>query len=154
MIRWQERSSPLNQVALRVAVLATPLLFAAIACTNVPVENPASICAPEGQCPDVKTSASFEEGDVVEGGRLFALHCASCHGENGKGTKPGVGDLTSGVWRAKSRSAQIAATIKNGRGEGMPAFALSQNSIANLVVFVRSLSAPDESTAPPLKSYP
>ena len=128
--------------------------FSNAACTGVPVENPEHLCVPAGNCPDVKASVALTDGDPAEGARLFSLHCVTCHGENGKGAKPGVGDLTSEVWHAKSRSAQIAATIRNGRGEGMPAFPLSQKSITDLVAFVRSISAPK--TAPPSenKQYP
>jgi len=126
---------------IRRARLGAFFLFLGIsACTSVPEEKPVHVCAPADQCPEVQADTPTAEGNLSDGKRLFSLHCVSCHGEDGKGAKPGVGDLTSGVWQSASRSAQIAATIKNGRGEGMPAFALSQQSIAHLVVFVRSLS--------------
>ena len=132
--------------SLPLQSIPTPLLTALccftllIGCNSVPAEEPVHLCAPAGQCPESSSGDSTLKGDYNEGKRLFSLHCMTCHGPNGKGIKPGVGDLTADIWKDKSRAAQIASTIKNGRGDLMPAFALSQQSIAHLVTYVQSLS--------------
>ena len=122
------------------------------ACQKTSSEEPVHVCVPDGQCPDISTQLAGGDGDAEEGKRLYQLHCSTCHGSDGKGNKPGVGDLTSRTGTAKSRPSQLAATIRNGRGEAMPAFPLSEKAISDLVKYVQTLGT---DVAPPANpQYP
>jgi mono/diheme cytochrome c family protein len=97
--------------------------------------------------------------DLPAGARIFADHCANCHGSDGKGGGTMIHflatvrranlpiDLTStSVMRAWTDE-QLAAVIANGgKAMGgstlMPAYQdkLSAEQIANLVAYIRSLS--------------
>jgi cytochrome c oxidase cbb3-type subunit 3 len=75
----------------------------------------------------------------VDAGKLFAEHCAGCHGPAGKG---GIGpDLTAAGYRFGRAPADVAASIRNGRPSGMPAFGnqLSGEQIDALTGFVLAL---------------
>ena len=75
----------------------------------------------------------------VSGEELFAAHCAVCHGAAGEG---GIGpDLTVSDYAYGSSSAEIRASIAEGRPGGMPGFGnqLSDAEIEALAEFVGSL---------------
>lgn len=83
----------------------------------------------------------------------FSLHCAKCHGSDGKGqTTIGkifkVPDFTVSSWSSKTSSAQIRETIENGAKDAsgkqlMPSFKekLSAEQINALVEYVQHFSA-------------
>ena len=75
-------------------------------------------------------------GDVDNGSTLYASRCAACHAADGTG---GVGpDLTSASVDQQDDS-MITNIIVNGSG-GMPAFGdLSEQEVADIVAFIRSL---------------
>jgi len=90
-----------------------------------------------------------------DGGRLYQSHCAGCHGRDGQGNglrKRGtdVPDFTSRAWHGGRTDAQLAATIRNGKGSAMPSFAdrLSRQETQALVAHLRVL-APGAAPAPP-----
>lgn len=78
---------------------------------------------------------------------LFAKHCASCHGKDGKaqtpaGRKLGVKDLT----QSKTTDAEIEKQLIEGKKDGrglpkMPSFRdkLSPDEMKSLIGFVKSL---------------
>jgi len=81
------------------------------------------------------------------GGRLFARHCAVCHGEGGKGDGPESGelktrpaDLTDSRRVGKMPDGEIFWKISHGR-DPMPPFnrILPDQAIWHLTNFVRSL---------------
>lgn len=86
---------------------------------------------------------------VPSGAELFAANCAGCHGPTGKGVRTaGTPDFTEPQIQSKLADAQIAATIRNGKSERMPAFGgqLNGEQISELTAYVRSF-APTSSRA-------
>ncbi|MEO6829025.1 MAG: c-type cytochrome, partial [Acidobacteriaceae bacterium] len=81
--------------------------------------------------------------------KLFALNCAGCHGEDGRGTNQGPPLL--GLPDLRGRSvAWIRNTIQNGiPSGGMPAFPLPSTEIDSLAAFVHSLNSPVSGKAAP-----
>jgi cytochrome c oxidase cbb3-type subunit 3 len=77
---------------------------------------------------------------VSEGQRFFdAYNCAGCHAHGGGGMGPALMDT---VWRYGREPAQVAASILDGRPNGMPAFRgrIPEPQVWQLVAYVRSLS--------------
>jgi mono/diheme cytochrome c family protein len=79
-----------------------------------------------------------------EADRLFRRYCATCHGQDFKGTdlravNPEIPDFTSAAWHANHSDARLLVSILSGRGAGMPAFAdkLSQEQARSLVARLR-----------------
>ncbi len=72
--------------------------------------------------------------------RLYAEHCATCHGVDGAG---GLGlSLVDDIWTHGADDASIARIIANGAAEGaMPAYreVLTDEQIRSLVVVIREL---------------
>lgn len=81
------------------------------------------------------------------GERLFAVHCASCHGANGRGGRNAV-DLTAGQFNYGTAPDAIRATIVDGRHSTMPAMgrSLGEVDLGQLVAYVQSLSAEPKSS--------
>lgn len=82
----------------------------------------------------------------IAGAKLFAQHCARCHGPDGKGLPEvaGVRDLTDrGVMSLLSEE-RLRATIRMGKPPNMPGFShFSEPTLKVLVAFVRQLSEPE-----------
>ena len=96
-----------------------------------------------------ETERKARVGDDVQGRRLFALHCASCHGAEGKGrgtvaTVPPAPALSDPSRMNLISDAQLFRLVKDGgkslgRKPTMPAFgpAVSDLEIWDLVAYVR-----------------
>ena len=88
-------------------------------------------------------SLSGQGGQVnASSAELFADNCASCHGDNGKGTREnGAPNLTDADWLYGGDREDVRATIFSGRNGLMPNWneRLSQDQIAALSVYVHSL---------------
>ena len=88
--------------------------------------------------------ASGYEGNayhVAQGYRYFAwMNCSGCHANGGGGMGP---PLMDDEWRYGGSMEQIAATIIQGRPNGMPSFRgrVTEQQVWQLAAFVRSLSA-------------
>jgi len=85
------------------------------------------------------------------GGRLFANHCAICHGSDARGAR-GFPNLTDNDWLYGGSAEQIKATIMSGRNSSMPAWqgSLGDDGVRNVTSYVLSLSgreAPAEEIA-------
>ncbi len=81
------------------------------------------------------------------GRRLFANHCAMCHGSDARGAR-GFPNLTDNDWLYGNSFATVMQTIENGRSGAMPAIGagFKQNEVAELVVYVQSLSGQQADT--------
>jgi putative heme-binding domain-containing protein len=79
-------------------------------------------------------------GDVTAGERIFRSHCAECHGLHGEGGRGP--NLTTGEFFHGSTDAALARNISRGiPGTEMPGIYHDSNQIAQIVAYVRSLSA-------------
>jgi len=78
---------------------------------------------------------------VAQGYRYFAwMNCSGCHANGGGGMGP---PLMDDEWRYGGSMEQIAATIIQGRPNGMPSYRgrVTEQQVWQLAAFVRSLSA-------------
>jgi mono/diheme cytochrome c family protein len=79
--------------------------------------------------------------DATRGRALFEATCAGCHGADGN--TPTVANAPS-LWSAlvqRNTDETLAASIKNGKGSGMPAFGgtYSDAQILDIVAHLRTL---------------
>ena len=93
--------------------------------------------------PPLDPRAAAYEGNaaaIAKGQQLFTwMNCVGCHSHGGGGMGPALMD---GKWRYGGRIDQIAASISQGRPNGMPAWhdKLTAQQIWQLAAYVRSLS--------------
>jgi high-affinity iron transporter len=94
---------------------------------------------------------ALDAGSIARGGRLFASHCALCHGEKGDGHGPrreGLTrmprDFTSAAWRRSTTPRLVFYAIREGvRDTPMPAWkALSEQDAWDMTAYVLSLAEP------------
>jgi len=99
-------------------------------------ESPAS--PPGGQ--GARTNQPRFPAEAVQRGRdQFGQSCAFCHGPNANGGAHGPSLIRSGVVRHDENGNLIGAVIRDGRpDQGMPPIQLSQNQVADIVIFLRS----------------
>ena len=86
---------------------------------------------------------------ISAGKRLFAWYnCSGCHANGGGGSGPA---LIDDVWIYGSDFANIAITIRDGRPNGMPAFAgrIPEDQLWQLAAYVRSLAGLASADAAP-----
>ena len=77
---------------------------------------------------------------IAQGQQLFnVMNCVGCHANGGGGMGPALMDDR---WRYGGRIDQIAATIAEGRPNGMPSWRskLTEDQIWQLAAYVRSMS--------------
>jgi mono/diheme cytochrome c family protein len=74
-------------------------------------------------------------GSVEDGGRLFRLNCAGCHGLAAQGL---VGPDLHGVDRRKN-DRQLIQQVVSGRTPPMPSFQPEPQAMADLLAFLHSL---------------
>jgi mono/diheme cytochrome c family protein len=77
------------------------------------------------------------QGSVDNGGRLFRLNCAGCHGLAAQGL---VGPDLHGVDRRKNNR-QLIQQVVSGRTPPMPRFQPEPQAMADLLAFLHSLPA-------------
>jgi cytochrome c oxidase cbb3-type subunit III len=105
--------------------------------------SPDTVFPGNSQPPPLDPRAAAYEGNayaVAQGQQLFTwMNCVGCHSHGGGGM--GVA-LMDGKWRYGGRIDQIAASIYEGRPNGMPAWRskLTDQQIWQLAAYVRSLS--------------
>lgn len=91
-----------------------------------------------GRGPAAAVTGSGQDPAAVErGAKLFATHCAGCHGATGRGG-PGAPDLVRSVLVLDDeKGILIAPVIRNGRpDQGMPKSSLPDAQIADLVAWL------------------
>jgi cytochrome c oxidase cbb3-type subunit III len=110
---------------------------------TVPAASSDTIFPATGRLPPLDPRAARYEGNapaIAEGQRLYnQMNCVGCHFHGGGGM--GVA-LMDGKWRYGGRIDQIAASINEGRPNGMPAWRgkLTDQQIWQLSAYVRTLS--------------
>ena len=114
------------------------------------VASPDTIFPGRGTLPPLDPRAAQYEGNapaIAEGQRLYNwMNCAGCHFHGGGGM--GVA-LMDDKWRYGGRIDQIAASILEGRPNGMPAWRgkLTEQQIWQLAAYVRTLSGQERKDA-------
>jgi len=110
-------------------VLALVLLAAAATVLLILVVLPASRTDPY-------TRSTLERsGSATDGGRLFRLNCAGCHGLAAQGL---VGPNLHGVDRRKN-DRQLIQQVVSGRTPPMPRFQPEPQAMADLLAYLNSL---------------
>lgn len=90
----------------------------------------------------VPTSAGTDRAAVTQGATLFRQECTYCHGVGARGGMRGP-DLTTGSWSHGGTDAELAKTIADGvAGTAMPPNKLSDDEIAQLIAYLRTLQQP------------
>jgi len=91
------------------------------------------------------SSVSGQEGEAINPRKLFEYHCATCHGEDGKGTKRGLElkapNLADAKWQALRKDEDILNSITNGKNK-MPRWSekLKPEEMQALAKYVRKLA--------------
>jgi len=78
--------------------------------------------------------------DINNGGRLYSLHCVSCHGPNGVPTMVGAPDFKRSQVLLRP-DAQLTQSLKRGRG-AMPAYLgiMNERELLDVVAYLRTLN--------------
>ena len=104
--------------------------------------EPVSQCYPEGACDEAMFEGGLKGGevDLKAGQALYRASCASCHGADGAGMElTKRHDFTSAIWHASRTDTDIADAVLRGRPPMMPALALSESQLRDVIGFLRSL---------------
>lgn len=130
---WRFVTSPsapaLPQASRRTLVAALLVTFAAACLVLVLLVLPAARSDPY-------TRTTLElTGSTENGGRLFLLNCAGCHGIAGQGL---VGPNLHGVGQRKSER-QLIQQVVSGRTPPMPRFQPEPQAMADLLAYLQSL---------------
>jgi len=77
--------------------------------------------------------------DMMKGGQLYRMHCASCHGSSGISTMPNVPSFARGE-RMTQPDQMLLGSIRRGRG-AMPGFfgVLSDRDTLDVIAYMRSM---------------
>ncbi|HHT9111194.1 MAG TPA: c-type cytochrome [Candidatus Brocadiaceae bacterium] len=91
------------------------------------------------------SSVYGQEGEEINPKKLFEYHCATCHGDDGKGTKRGhelkAPNLADANWQATKKDEELLNSITNGKNK-MPRWGekLKAEEIQALARYVRKLA--------------
>jgi cytochrome c oxidase cbb3-type subunit 3 len=105
--------------------------------------SPATVYPGNGSAPPLDYRAKLYDNNanaISQGQQLFTwMNCVGCHSHGGGGMGPALMD---DQWRYGGRIDQIAASIAEGRPNGMPSWRgkLTDDQIWQLAAYVRSLS--------------
>ncbi|HJQ42764.1 MAG TPA: cytochrome c [Jatrophihabitantaceae bacterium] len=94
-----------------------------------------------GGGPTVPTGSKLRDANIAEGGELFRLNCASCHGSTGRGAPLSAGVLVPSLMNASDR--QMYAAMLSGP-ENMPVFsdnALTPQEKRQIISYVQTIKA-------------
>jgi cytochrome c6 len=85
-------------------------------------------------------AASARAADPAKGQRLYASHCAACHGAEGRAKMPGAPDFNPSQQRLMRPDFTLLASIRSGKN-AMPAFQgiLTDREILDVIAFLRTL---------------
>jgi len=101
---------------------------------------------PEAQ--KLKNPVPSDTTSIAEGRKVYLRHCASCHGQSGKGDGSMAlaggtpSNLADETWDHGSSDGEIFVVIRDGVGTDMEAYkeSLTEKEIWQIVNFIRSLS--------------
>ena len=80
--------------------------------------------------------------EIAEGRKAFEVHCASCHGGDGRGGEYAPDIVTPGVALARSDD-ELREIIRNGLPDrGMPGLAVEEPALARIAAYYGSLTRP------------
>jgi cytochrome c oxidase cbb3-type subunit 3 len=120
---------------------------------NVPAGLSPDTIIPGGDTPaklDARAKLYANNAQAIsQGQQLFSwMNCVGCHAHGGGGMGP---PLMDDEWRYGGRIDQIAATIVEGRPNGMPSFRgkITDDQVWQLAAYVRSLSGQPSKDAVP-----
>jgi cytochrome c6 len=84
-------------------------------------------------------TANVYAGDIDKGGKLYAIHCATCHGTDGVNIMPDAPNFAHSE-RLLRPDMFILAAIKEGKN-AMPAFQgmLKDEEILDVIAYLRTL---------------
>ena len=86
-----------------------------------------------------QSAPSYPAEDIEAGSKHFVESCGVCHGVDGRGSARGP-NLTQGMIVTRGSDEEVAGAIRLGvPNSAMPAFALPDGEIKQLVAFIRSL---------------
>ncbi len=85
-------------------------------------------------------SGSAQAADTINGGKLYAVHCVSCHGASGVNIMPNAPNFAQGEGLLKP-DYLLLSSIKNGIN-AMPAYQgiLTDQDILDVIVYLRTLN--------------
>src|SRR6266498_5722691 len=95
-----------------------------------------------------ETPAAEKRTPIAERSALYRLHCARCHGQDGRGSTTResgteIPDFTRSAWQEQRSDPQLLVSILDGKGTGMPSWSgkLSEEQARGLVVEVRAFAS-------------
>jgi mono/diheme cytochrome c family protein len=119
-----------DSTSRRSSLISALVVLAAVACAVL------ALLVLQASRVDPYTSATLDRvGSVEDGGRLFRLNCAGCHGLAAQGL---VGPNLHGVDRRKN-DRQLIQQVVSGRTPPMPRFQPDPQAMADLLAFLHSL---------------
>lgn len=87
-------------------------------------------------------SGQYDKADIAYGSRVYAAHCATCHGATGDGV--GGVNLKSGRFRRATTDSELGRLITTGiQGTAMPATRLDSAELAGIIAYLRGMNAFD-----------
>lgn len=114
----------------RTSLVTALVVLAAVACAVL-----ALVLLPASRSDPYTRTTLALSGSVQDGGRLFRLNCAGCHGLAAQGL---VGPNLHGVDRRKN-DRQLIQQVVSGRTPPMPRFQPEPQAMADLLAFLHSL---------------
>jgi len=119
-----------DSTSRRSSLISALVVLAAVACAVL------ALLVLQASRVDPYTSATLDRvGSVEDGGRLFRLNCAGCHGLAAQGL---VGPNLHRVDRRKN-DRQLIQQVVSGRTPPMPRFQPDPQAMADLLAFLHSL---------------
>jgi len=126
-----EISPPAPTAVPRQGLITALVLFAAGACVMLSL-----VVLPAARS-DPYTRQTLElAGSAENGGRLFLMNCAGCHGIAGQGL---VGPTLQGISRRKN-DRQLVRQVVSGRTPPMPRFQPDPQAMADLIAHLHALA--------------
>lgn len=152
-VEWPDKESSSLRAFFAALALLTCLGLVACEGSDAPVEQVSAEHLAElavlsaGYTGQPAESLVDDAEALALGSRLFAAHCAGCHGSDGSGAR-GIPDLTRGRFDYGSSLDAIRLTIRSGRRSEMPGFGAQYNEfgVGQLVRHVAALPDIDASS--------